>query len=169
MARRSLHRSIFVFIPLILLAVACQNRVISPPPTEAPVQIPAPTGAPTQGVAIDPTAKPAEEEPPKGVPAGPVTITEMGLVIEEDPYRVEINLVGTMPTPCHRLKWTIEPWQDGGRVDVEVVAVADPDQNCIQVLGSFEQRIPLTGLEPGEYQVYVNGEAIGRVSFPAPE
>jgi hypothetical protein len=169
MTRKILQRTVFVLIPLILLAAACQITASPPAPTAAPVEIPTPTGVPTQSVAVEPTATPAEEEPAKGVPAGPVTITEMGLVIEEDPYRVEINLVGTVPTPCHRLKWTIEPSQGGGRVDVEVLAVADPDQNCIQVLASFEQRIPLTGLEPGEYEVYVNGEPIGSVSFPAPE
>lgn len=115
-----------------------------------------------------PAKKPVEDEgPEKEVPSGPVTINEMGLVVQEDPHRVEVNLVGTLPTPCHRLEWEVLPLTEKGRINVKAVAFADPGQNCIQVIEPFDQGIPLTGMEPGEYEVYVNGERVGSVSFPA--
>ena len=71
-----------------------------------------------------------------------------------------LYLSGTLPTPCHQLRWTVSDPDVEHRYQVEVYSVSDPNEICIQVLEPFEVLIPLDGFVPGQSNIYLNGELI---------
>jgi hypothetical protein len=88
------------------------------------------------------------------------------LTMETFPPQYRINLKGSLPTVCHKLRVVISPPDEGKRIQVEVYSLVKPDMICIQVLAPFEVSIPLEGLSTGTYSVWVNGKQAGEVVVP---
>ncbi len=98
----------------------------------------------------------------KGLVRGSLEIAESGVVLMENPLRVELNLAGNLPTPCHQLAWEVKPVFQG-TIQVEVFTEVDMEVICVQILEPFEEQIELTRLLPGEYKILVNGEEIDQI------
>jgi hypothetical protein len=99
---------------------------------------------------------------PSGGIKGPVFIdsTEI-LYLESFPVQVQLLVRGSLPTPCHKLRWSLE---DPDRViDVALWSVLALGQGCAQVLEPFEVSIALGSFETADSAVVLNGGQIGRV------
>ena len=86
------------------------------------------------------------------------------LLLESFPVQVRLNLKGALPTPCHQLRAKVSEPDEQKRIHVEVYALVDPDQVCIQMLEPFETSINLGSFPGGTYSVWVNGEKVGDVT-----
>lgn len=130
-----------------------------------PMQVPAATLEPE--TLLQP-AYPAgnQAESGKGFVRGTLEISESEVLVLDGPLRVELNLAGYLPTPCHELAWEVAPAVQGV-IQVEVFTEIDPEVICVQVLEPFEERIELKQLLPGDYTVLVNGEQAGAFSLEA--
>jgi hypothetical protein len=124
------------------------------------------------GLLLAGCASTTDPAPPPGLPnlpggeaegtRGPVYVdsTEL-LLLESYPVQVRLKVSGSLPTPCHALKWEIREPSAKGRIDVALFSLADPNLACIQVLEPFDASIPLGAFESGSYNVYLNGEPVG--------
>jgi hypothetical protein len=129
-----------------------------------------------------PTPSPAPDEPVNSeTPSGPIVpnpyapqpgdenlsrssafMTSADLLsMESFPVQIALILSGNLPTPCHDLRAIIHEPDNANNIDVEIYSVADPDEICVQVLQSFEARIPMGSFPSGHYTVSVNGQRIG--------
>lgn len=90
------------------------------------------------------------------------------VIMESYPVQVSLAVSGDLPTPCHELRYAIDPPDADNRIMVEVYSVVDPELLCTQVLQPFEENIslPIEDLPDGTYAVYVNGELVGEFSYP---
>ncbi len=125
------------------------------------------------GMVIAGCARTTEPIPPPEVPhspgtgepegtRGPVYVESTELLMAESfPVQGRLQLSGSLPTPCHALKWEVHGPDSAGRIEVVLYSLADPDLACIQVLEPFEASIPLGSFESGSYTVSLNGEQIG--------
>lgn len=77
-----------------------------------------------------------------------------------------ITLSGNLPTPCNKLQVQVEPPDKQKQIQVRVFSLIDPQIMCAQVLQPFTKPIPLAGLQPGAYEVQVNGKAAGTANMP---
>lgn len=77
--------------------------------------------------------------------------------LEGDPSRSALHIEGALPTPCHLLRVEASSSDDPPSLEVEIYAVVDPNEICIQVLEPFSEDIPLN---EGEFQVIVNNEVV---------
>jgi hypothetical protein len=83
------------------------------------------------------------------------------LLLESFPVQVRLLVKGSLPTPCHKLAWDLNAGSEGGRIDLELYSLSDPELDCIQILEAFEESIPMGSYGSGEYEVWVNGESVG--------
>ena len=87
------------------------------------------------------------------------------LYLESFPVQIRLSVRGSLPTPCHRVQWSVE---DGGAsIEVAMWSVIALGQNCAQVLEPFEVSIPLGAFETADLDVTLNGELIGVVEVGA--
>ena len=93
-----------------------------------------------------------------------VDTTEI-LYLESFPVQVRLVVRGSLPTPCHHIRWEVE---DLGRmIDVTLWSEPDPEDDCIAVLEPFDISIPLGSFESSNSAVSLNGEEIGRLAIGA--
>lgn len=117
------------------------------------------------GVSPDDPTTPGSTPPtggPGSVPAdaSPVFVDSTDiLLLESFPVQVMLEVVGSVPTPCHGAVWDVE--DDGSTIDVTLGSVADPGTQCAQVLSPIDLSIPLGSFESGGRTVTLNGEPIG--------
>jgi hypothetical protein len=83
------------------------------------------------------------------------------LVMESFPMQVVMIVSGELPTPCHTIEWQVSEPDADHRIDIELWAVGDPEAICIQLLGTFEERIPLGDFTEYGYRIWINGERAG--------
>jgi hypothetical protein len=88
------------------------------------------------------------------------------LLLESYPVQVKLQLLGNLPTPCHKLRAIVSPPDDQKRIQVGVYALSDPGTMCTQVLEPFEISIPLGSFTEGVYTVWVNDESAGTFEMP---
>ncbi len=87
----------------------------------------------------------------------PVDVQTVSTESREGMYAAVIE--GQFPDACSQIGSTIQTVEgDTIRVGV-LMAAPDPDMMCAQMLTNFTETVPLNteGLEPGEYEVRVNG------------
>jgi hypothetical protein len=133
-------RSIFLLV--CLLFAACSGR-----DSPAPEATPAPW---------EPLSSDAEMERVE------IENVEVEIIsLEGDPSRSALHVEGALPTPCHLLRVEVSSSDDQNSLAVEIYAVVDPNEICIQVLEPFSVNIPL---DEGEYQVIVNNEVVGELT-----
>ena len=75
--------------------------------------------------------------------------------------KVLLRLKGSLPTPCHALRLAVTRLP--GRIEVQAYSVVSPTQECAQVLQPFAQEVKLGPFPDGDYEVFVNGTAVGKV------
>ena len=98
-----------------------------------------------------------------------VSSTEL-LILESFPIQVMLAITGDLPTPCDKFGYMIETPNDANQIHLEVYSLGTPGVICVQVLQPFEENISLsnldTPLEDGSYTVWVNGELVGKFTYP---
>lgn len=150
-------KRLFLIPALFALLAACAAE--SPPPDEPVAAAP--------GSPANPVASPDDYAPRSGderLLRGNVYLDSAQLLIlESQPPQIRLALAGNLPDPCHRLRVRAAAPDEENRIRVEVYSLADPTAVCIQVLQPFQASIPLPleGLPPGHYTVWVNGEKVG--------
>jgi hypothetical protein len=97
-----------------------------------------------------------------GLPAGrlPVEVESVEMLqLESYPVQLMLHVTGWLPNPCSDPAWVVT---DPGPVvlKVELVAVPQADDACIQVLAPFEVNIPLGPQPAGAYRIILNGEVV---------
>lgn len=98
---------------------------------------------------------------------GPAFIDSTDIILKESyPVQVQLVLIGNLPTPCHLLRVVASDPDAGGRIEIEVYSVSDPEKMCIQVLEPFEAIIPLGDYTAGEYTISINGEPAAEFDLP---
>ena len=102
---------------------------------------------------------PATSQTPGGamVPR-PVFIDEVEvLLLESYPVQVRAIVRGNLPTPCHRLVWTLgEPGTDG-TIALDLASEADAGAVCAEVLEPFEETVDVGSFTSGDPTLLVNG------------
>jgi len=103
----------------------------------------------------------------KNLETGSVFIEESDLIVKkEDSEKVEVIIIGNLPTPCHQLRIKVaEPTADG-RIDIDAYSVTDPKMICIQMVTPFETSVELKDLEDGAYTVIINGKQTASFELP---
>lgn len=86
------------------------------------------------------------------------------LILESYPLQIRLMVNGTLPTPCHHLRASLNEPDEQGRIYVELYSLVDPQEICIQVLESFETNISLGSYPDGSYTVWLNSEQVGEFS-----
>ena len=116
----------------------------------------------------DMTAQAPEEDPLLPQPGDSkfrranVYIQEVGLVIRESyPPQISLNISGELPTPCHRLRATVNEPDVNNKINVDVYTIVNPDLMCTEDLKPFSESIDLGTFPSGHYSVWVNGESAG--------
>lgn len=95
---------------------------------------------------------------PSGRLAVEVNSMEM-LQLESFPVQLILHVEGWLPNPCSTADWELDT-SGAGEILVELYAVPDGSEACIQVLAPFEVSIPL-GAEPaGGLRIVLNGEVV---------
>jgi hypothetical protein len=86
------------------------------------------------------------------------------LLLESFPVQVQLQVSGSLPTPCHSPDWTV--WYGEDAIEVRLWSVADTGL-CAAVLEPFDISIPLGAFETVSLPVVLNGEGVGRVHIGA--
>ena len=88
----------------------------------------------------------------------PVEIESVDLLqLESFPVQLVLHAEGWLPNPCSTAGWDVNEGSPG-ELRVDLYAVPDGSEACIQVLAPFEVNISL-GAEPTSgYRIVLNGE-----------
>ena len=104
--------------------------------------------------AAAPTATPSDRLPVQ------VETAETRL-LESFPVQLMLHITGWLPNPCAQPEWVVAHSSGpGGSIEVELYAVQEPGEICIQVLAPFEVNIPLGPQPEGRLAIFLNGEAL---------
>ena len=92
-----------------------------------------------------------------------VIITSINLSERSDlsPVRVDLNMLGSIPSACHELRVKVNPPNETYQVFIEIYSVVDPGSNCEDVFQQFEGNLTLGVYTPGRYTIWVNEEYVG--------
>lgn len=133
------------------------------PDTEAPAAAPSPVSeGDAANAAVDAYAPQAGDA---ALTRGPAFVDEQTLVVRESaPPQYSLELVGSLPSPCHQLRVAVGQPQADGTLKIEVYTVVDPNQMCAQVLKDFKASVPLSPPPAGQtYTVLVNDAPAGEL------
>ncbi len=85
------------------------------------------------------------------------------LQAESWPVQVRMELAGTLPSACHSLDYAVILPDEDGVIEVEAQAILEGNSECSQQAQSFRQAIGLGSYTEGNFQVLLNGEAVGEI------
>ena len=137
-----------------------------------PVETPPGPPSPDDGSVVSPTAggeMPVRNPyaPGKGDEAlqrGTVYIDSTDiLTLESFPLQFQLNVKGSLPTPCHQLRVVVDQPNEQNEIHVSIYSLVDLNTVCTQVLEPFEANIPLGSFPSGKYSVFVNDEKVGEI------
>ncbi len=122
-----------------------------------------PTAVPTATIAA-PVIIQVEENPyrPQSTDIG---LTLAGAIVDNtslverfdlDPFRVELNISGSVPSVCNELRIDVSPPNSGFQIYVEVYSLINKDVNCDNVFQQFDASLLLGVYSTGRYTVWVN-------------
>jgi hypothetical protein len=174
-------RNIFVVLVIAVMLAACgpaQAPAVSPtepavPPATEPAAPSQPDNSYPGPSAFVPDTTSAYPVPLEPLPGDEnlrredvfIDSTEI-LIMESFPPQFSLIIEGNLPTPCHRLRASVEEPDAQNRINVELFTLVDPNHICIQVLSPFSETIPLGSLPDGTYTIIVNGQEIGQITSP---
>ena len=116
---------------------------------------------------------PQDDIPPEWMPSegddqlekDEVFLEESQILISESyPLQYRLTLTGSLPTPCHELRVSINDPDGENRIHADVYSVVQPDKICVQVLESIEVTVSISDVPEGQFSVWVNGEKIAEIS-----
>ena len=81
---------------------------------------------------------------------------------DDSPSGYGVRIMGTIPTPCHRILVDEDEPDDQDQIFIDLYAVSNPDEICIQVIEVFDITIPLEVYDPDVHTIWVNGEKAGQ-------
>lgn len=122
-----------------------------------------PTAEPTAATAV-PIMIQVEENPFRPQ-AEDVSLTLAGAIINStglverfdlDPFRVELNISGSVPSVCNELRIDVAPPNANYQIFIEVYSLVNKDINCDNVFQQFEANLLLGVYSDGRYTVWVN-------------
>ena len=157
------YRIWFSLLVCLLLASACQpqNPVETAPSPPKPDDFSLTPGTPGPVVPIN------SYSPGKGdesMQRGAVYIDSTDiLTLESFPLQFQLNVKGSLPTPCHQLRVVIDQPNQQKEIRISIYSLVDPNTVCTQVLKPFEVNIPLGSFPSGKYTVFVNDENVGEI------
>ncbi|MCE1253640.1 MAG: hypothetical protein LWX83_08850 [Anaerolineae bacterium] len=168
-----------MFFLILLMAVsACQSQEETPtpqPPKQLAVnnptgEAPSPFTLSTDKIDIAPgksleikTPTPKFESSPV---YGSVYIRSINMKIAEGEVLPEIQFQGSLPTPCHKLIFSVDPINAQHQIVIKVLSAANLKQVCSNALQPFDQSIQLTDIPSGSYSVWVSGSKLGEFTVP---
>jgi len=136
-----------------------------PGKTPEPIKVEDPIGPIDTPLTLEPQQPPESVEPSPGdgnkVRAVAYIDSVQLLILESYPVQINLELIGSLPTPCHRLRVAVDPPDKENLIYIDVYSVVDQDKICIQVIEPFTKTIRLGTFPTGHYTVYVNNELIG--------
>ena len=151
----------FPWLIFLVLLTACTPPEIEPPtPGEGD---PDATAIPS-GNEMPPLNPYSPAKGDESMRRGDAYIDSMAILVEESfPPQYQLQINGSLPTPCHGLRVVVdEPTMDS-EINVQVYSLFDPGRVCAQVLEPFEASVPLGSYVRGSYAVFVNGEKVGEI------
>jgi hypothetical protein len=168
---------------LVIFLVACGASTPTEPPEPSPVPVesqeaypaplapqPAYPGPNAPVLSGSPGAYPSPLEPipgEAGMERGEVFVDEAQLLtMESYPPQYVLQVSGSLPTPCHKLRANISEPDSQNQINVELYSLVDPSVACIQVLEPFQTGINLGLLSQGNYIVLMNGEQVAEIQAP---
>ncbi len=83
------------------------------------------------------------------------------IIMESFPVQIGVYLQGSLPTPCHQQRIIVSPPDTEKPILIEVCSIFDHDNNCVQMLQSYEANAPLGSLPTGNYSIWIAGSQIG--------
>ena len=142
-----------VFLFLILLLSACSAQ-------------PTPESTPTDSLpyAITPADNPNAPQPNDvNLQKGGVVLISLNLAeqTESTPVRVKLNLLGSLPRTCDKLRMEVADPNEQYQIFVNVYSLGNLKVKCENVFQQFEASILLGVYSAGRYTVWVNGGLIG--------
>lgn len=138
----------FTFIIPVALLAAC-------------VSLPTPEPTPTTAAPIIIQV----EENPHRPQSGDVSLKLAGALVNStslverfdlDPFRVELNISGSLPSVCNELRINVAPPNASYQIFIEVYSLINKDINCDNVFQQFEANLLLGVYSNGRYTVWVN-------------
>lgn len=87
------------------------------------------------------------------------------LTMESYPLQFSLVLKGNLPTPCNKLKISVNPPDAQNKIVMDLYSTINQDMVCIQALQPFEENFPLGSFPTGHYTLWING--IQAVEFDA--
>jgi hypothetical protein len=153
----------FFLLLCLLIVSACQPQN----PVEIPPSSPKPGDSnvtpPTPGMQ-EPINSYAPGKGDESLQRGEVFIDSTDiLTLESFPLQFQLNVKGSLPTPCHQLRVVIDQPNERNEIHVSIYSLVDPNTVCTQVLEPFEANIPLGSFPSGKYSVFVNDEKVGEI------
>ncbi len=148
-----------------LLLTACAEATL---PADAPVSNTPEPGTPITNPTTQPTVISYAPQPgDKNMTSGKVYLEGADiLALEIYPPQFMLHVAGNLPNPCYNLRIKVNPPDAKNNLMVEVYTVTDPKMACIEVTTPFDASVHLeTGLAPGKYAVWVNGEPTGDIEI----
>ena len=88
------------------------------------------------------------------------------LTLESFPPQFMLHLSGEKGNPCNLLRVEVGEPDPENRIPVSVYTLYDPAAVCLAQLETFDINVPLEGLAPGTYSVWVNGDRVGEMVVP---
>lgn len=108
---------------------------------------------------MEPNYSPQDDDEYLEVGRASVASAEL-LVTDSDPAQIRLVLKGSLPTPCHKLRITVETPDEKNQIQVRVYSVIEPDMS-IQWQVPFQANVDLGSFAGGRYSVLVNGHKAG--------
>jgi len=140
-------RFVYLFV-LALLLGACIT---------APLQTPTPTTAPPSIIIVEENPyRPQSTDASLKLAGAIVNNTSLVERFDLDPFRVELNISGSVPSVCNTLRINVEPPNANYEIYIEVYSLIDSDVNCDNVFQQFEASLLLGVYSYGRYTVWVN-------------
>ncbi len=126
-------------------------------------------GAPPTESPASPQILRAEENPhapqfndfEKNRAGAQITSATLSMRTELDPPRAQVDLWGSVPSPCSELRLNVLPPDAQYRIRIEAYSLKDPRLRCENFLRQFQTSLLLGVYSPGRYFVWVNDLYIG--------
>lgn len=93
-----------------------------------------------------------------------IASSEVMLSTESDSTEIIIHLVGNLPNPCYNLRVSAHEPDKENNIQIDVYSVADANKVCADVLQPFDETISLGEYSSGEYTIFINEEALGKIN-----
>ncbi len=129
-----------------------------------PVPTPEPTSTPVTPLVLVTADNPYGPQPGDGsLQVATVDMTSIDLVerFDLDPTRVELRILGSVPSVCNELRVEVSLPDDNYQIFVEVYSLVNSKVDCDNVFQQFEATILLGVYSNGRYTVWVNNGLIG--------